>query len=54
MLKIEAGSLGYLYPCRIPIEIALIFRLFIRTCTNATTRKLLFGFSLYFMPENFK
>jgi len=54
MLKIEIGLVGSLYPCRMPIEIALPFNLFIRTCTNATTRKLLFGFSLYFIPENFK
>jgi len=54
MLKIEIGLVGSLHPCRMPIEIALSFRLSIRTCTNATTRKLLLGFSLYFMPENFK
>jgi len=42
--------MGYLYPRRMPIEITLS----LRTCTNATTRKLLFGFSLYFMLENFK
>lgn len=54
MLKMKVGLVGSLYPCRMPIEIALPFRLSIHTCTNATTRKQLLGFSLYFMTENFK
>jgi len=54
MFQIEVGLVGSLYPCRMPIKIALSFRLSIRTCTNATTRTLLLGFSFYLTLENVK
>jgi hypothetical protein len=57
MLKIKVGFRkreGSFYPCRMPTKIALFFCLSIRTRRNATTQKLLLGYPLYFMPENFE